>query len=109
MHVRKARFNFQRQKGVLFRCHYGTKSAPHHTGQKSTVFSLDMLLRTLSRGQAYDVLSSQAGIAGYRAVVEAANAMQRPFAGQMTAAGKLPPTKVLVVGAGVAGLAAIQV
>ncbi|CAM9196880.1 unnamed protein product [Ectocarpus fasciculatus] len=76
--------------------------------QRSTVLSLDSLLRTLSRGQAFDVLSSQANVAGYRAVIEAAHAMQRPFAGQMTAAGKIAPAKVLVVGAGVAGLAAIQ-
>jgi H+-translocating NAD(P) transhydrogenase len=76
--------------------------------QKSTVLSLDSLLRTLSRGQAYDVLSSQANVAGYRAVIEAAHHMQRPFAGQSTAAGKIPPAKVLVVGAGVAGLAAMQ-
>lgn len=78
------------------------------TKQNSTVLSLDSLLRTLSRGQAFDVLSSQANIAGYRAVIEAAHHMQRPFAGQMTAAGKIQPAKVLVVGAGVAGLAAIQ-
>jgi NAD(P) transhydrogenase len=76
--------------------------------QKSTVLALDSLLRTLSRGQAFDVLSSQANVAGYRAVIEAAHHMQRPFAGQMTAAGKIQPAKVLVVGAGVAGLAAIQ-
>ena len=76
--------------------------------QNATVFSLDSLLRTLSRGQAFDVLSSQANVAGYRAVIEAAHHMQRPFAGQMTAAGKIAPAKVLVVGAGVAGLAAIQ-
>lgn len=76
--------------------------------QKATVLSLDSLLRTLSRGQAYDVLSSQANVAGYRAVIEAAHFMQRPFAGQMTAAGKIAPAKVLVVGAGVAGLAAMQ-
>ena len=76
--------------------------------QKATVFSLDSLLRTLSRGQSFDVLSSQANIAGYRAVIEAAHHLQRPFSGQMTAAGKIPPAKVLVVGAGVAGLAAIQ-
>jgi NAD(P) transhydrogenase len=76
--------------------------------QKATVMSLDSLLRTLSRGQAFDVLSSQANVAGYRAVIEAAHAMQRPFAGQMTAAGKIAPAKVLVVGAGVAGLAAMQ-
>ncbi|KAJ1414815.1 NAD(P) transhydrogenase beta subunit-domain-containing protein, partial [Ochromonadaceae sp. CCMP2298] len=76
--------------------------------QKATVFSMDSLLRTLSRGQAFDVLSSQANVAGYRAVIEAAFQLKRPFAGQMTAAGKIPPARVLVVGAGVAGLAAIQ-
>jgi NAD(P) transhydrogenase len=76
--------------------------------QKATVFSMDSLLRTLSRGQSYDVLSSQANIAGYRAVIEAGHHMQRPFSGQMTAAGKIAPAKVLVVGAGVAGLAAMQ-
>lgn len=76
--------------------------------QKATVLSLDSLLRTLSKGQAFDVLSSQANVAGYRAVIEAAHHLQRPFAGQMTAAGKIQPAKVLVVGAGVAGLAAIQ-
>jgi NAD(P) transhydrogenase len=62
----------------------------------------------LSRGQAFDTLSSQANIAGYRAVIEAAEAFPRFFAGQMTAAGKVSPAKVLVLGAGVAGLAAVQ-
>jgi len=62
----------------------------------------------LSRGQAFDVLSSQTNIIGYRAVVEAQHAFGRFFAGQMTAAGKVPPAKVLVLGAGVSGLAAIQ-
>ena len=76
--------------------------------QKATVFSLDTLLRTLSRGQSFDVLSSQANVAGYRAVIEAGHHLQRPFQGQMTAAGKIAPAKVLVVGAGVAGLAAMQ-
>ena len=76
--------------------------------QRATVLSLDSLLRTLSRGQAFDVLSSQANVAGIRAVIEASYEMERPFAGQMTAAGKISPAKVLVVGAGVAGLAAIQ-
>lgn len=76
--------------------------------QKAQVFSMDSLLRTLSRGQAFDVLSSQANVAGYRAVIEAAHHMQRPFAGQTTSAGKILPAKVLVVGAGVAGLAAMQ-
>ena len=76
--------------------------------QKAQVFSMDSLLRTLSRGQAFDVLSSQANVAGYRAVIEASHHMQRPFAGQTTSAGKILPAKVLVVGAGVAGLAAMQ-
>eukprot|EP00941_MAST-03F_sp_MAST-3F-sp1_P001783 g1783.t1 len=74
----------------------------------ANAFALDMLLRTLSRGQAFDVLSSQANVAGYRAVIEAAHTLQRPFAGGMTMAGKYPPARVMVVGAGVAGLAAIQ-
>jgi len=76
--------------------------------QNTNVFALDCVPRMLSRAQAYDVLSSQANIAGYRAVVEAAEAFPRFFKGQMTAAGKVPPAKVLVLGAGVAGLAAIQ-
>jgi len=76
--------------------------------QKATVFAMDCIPRTLSRGQTYDALSSQANISGYRAVIEASNEYGRFFAGQMTAAGKVPPTKVLVVGTGVAGLAAIQ-
>jgi NAD(P) transhydrogenase len=78
------------------------------TEQNTSVFALDCVPRMLSRAQTYDVLSSQANIAGYRAVVEAAEAFPRFFAGQMTAAGKVPPAKVLVLGAGVAGLAAIQ-
>ena len=69
---------------------------------------MDCIPRTLSRGQTYDALSSQANISGYRAVLEAANEFGRFFAGQMTAAGKVPPAKVLVIGTGVAGLAAIQ-
>ncbi len=76
--------------------------------QKATVFAMDCIPRTLSRGQTYDALSSQANISGYRAVIEASNQFGRFFAGQMTAAGKVPPAKVLVVGTGVAGLAAIQ-
>ena len=76
--------------------------------QKATVFAMDCIPRTLSRGQTYDALSSQANISGYRAVIEASNVYGRFFAGQMTAAGKVPPTKVLVIGTGVAGLAAIQ-
>lgn len=76
--------------------------------QKATAFAMDCIPRTLSRGQTYDALSSQANISGYRAVVEASAEFGRFFAGQMTAAGKVPPAKVLVVGTGVAGLAAIQ-
>jgi len=78
------------------------------TDQKTNVFALDCVPRMLSRGQSYDTLSSQANIAGYRAIIEAAEAFPRFFAGQMTAAGKVPPAKVLVLGAGVAGLAAVQ-
>lgn len=78
------------------------------TEQNTNVLALDCVPRMLSRAQTYDVLSSQANIAGYRAVIEAAEEFPRFFAGQMTAAGKVPPAKVLVLGAGVAGLAAIQ-
>ncbi|WP_042390930.1 Re/Si-specific NAD(P)(+) transhydrogenase subunit alpha [Streptacidiphilus melanogenes] len=71
-----------------------------------TALSLDAVPR-ISRAQSMDVLSSMANIAGYRAVVEAAHVFGRFFTGQVTAAGKVPPAKVLVAGAGVAGLAAI--
>ncbi|PJK23240.1 Re/Si-specific NAD(P)(+) transhydrogenase subunit alpha [Mycolicibacterium goodii] len=71
-----------------------------------TVLAMDAVPR-ISRAQSLDVLSSMANIAGYRAVVEAAHTFGRFFTGQVTAAGKVPPAKVLVVGAGVAGLAAI--
>ena len=74
----------------------------------NTVIAMESIPRTLSRGQTYDILSSQANIAGYRAVIEACNEFDRFLAGQMTAAGKVPPAKVLVLGTGVAGLAAIQ-
>ena len=70
------------------------------------VMAMDMVPR-ISRAQKLDALSSMANIAGYRAVVEAANNFGRFFTGQVTAAGKVPPAKVLVIGAGVAGLAAI--
>ncbi|MHA7880033.1 MAG: Re/Si-specific NAD(P)(+) transhydrogenase subunit alpha [Saccharospirillum sp.] len=68
--------------------------------------SLDAIPR-ISRAQSMDVLSSMANIAGYRAVIEAAHQFGRFFTGQITAAGKVPPAKVMVIGAGVAGLAAI--
>lgn len=67
------------------------------TSQNTNVLALDCVPRMLSRAQTYDVLSSQANIAGYRAVIEAAEVFPRFFAGQMTAAGKVPPAKVLVV------------
>lgn len=72
-----------------------------------TTIAMDCIPRTLSRAQAFDTLSSMANIAGYRAVVEAANVFGRFFTGQITAAGKIPPAKVLVIGGGVAGLSAI--
>jgi len=75
--------------------------------QKVTVLAIDSLPRQLSRAQKMDALTSMAGIVGYRAVVEAANEFDRFFAGQITAAGKVPPAKVFIAGAGVAGLAAI--
>jgi NAD(P) transhydrogenase subunit alpha len=75
--------------------------------KKATVLAIDCLPRILSRAQKMDALSSQAGVAGYRAVIEAANVFGRFFNGQITAAGKVPPAKVFIAGAGVAGLAAI--
>lgn len=74
--------------------------------RRITALAMDAVPR-ISRAQSLDVLSSMANIAGYRAVIEAANAFGRFFTGQVTAAGKVPPAKVLVVGVGVAGLAAI--
>lgn len=71
-----------------------------------TVMAMDSVPR-ISRAQSLDALSSMANIAGYRAIVEAANQFGRFFTGQITAAGKVPPAKVMVIGAGVAGLAAI--
>lgn len=71
-----------------------------------TAIALDAVPR-ISRAQSMDVLSSMANISGYRAVIEAAHEFGRFFTGQVTAAGKVPPAKVLVAGAGVAGLAAI--
>jgi H+-translocating NAD(P) transhydrogenase subunit alpha len=74
----------------------------------ANVIAMDMVPR-ISRAQKMDALSSMANIAGYRAVIEASNNFGRFFTGQVTAAGKVPPAKVLVIGAGVAGLAAIGV
>jgi len=75
-------------------------------GVKATVMAIDSVPR-ISRAQKMDALSSMSNIGGYRAIVEAANHFGRFFTGQVTAAGKVPPAKVLVIGAGVAGLAAI--
>ncbi|MEO1402527.1 MAG: Re/Si-specific NAD(P)(+) transhydrogenase subunit alpha [Cyanobacteria bacterium J06635_1] len=79
----------------------------HQLAQRqATVLAMDSVPR-ITRAQKLDALSSMANIAGYRAVIEAANHFGRFFTGQITAAGKVPPCKVLVIGAGVAGLAAI--
>lgn len=74
--------------------------------KNATVLAMDSVPR-MSRAQKCDALSSMANIAGYRAIIEAAQHFGRFFTGQITAAGKIPPAKVLVIGAGVAGLAAI--
>lgn len=75
--------------------------------RRTSAVAMDQIPRQLSRAQAFDTLSSMANIAGYRAVIEAANVFGRFFTGQITAAGKIPPAKVLVIGGGVAGLSAI--
>jgi len=72
-----------------------------------TSFAMDCIPR-ISRAQVFDALSSMANISGYKAVIEAAHHFGRFFPGQITAAGKVPPAKLLVIGVGVAGLAAIQ-
>lgn len=72
----------------------------------ATTFAMDMIPR-ISRAQVFDALSSMANIAGYKAVLEASNHFGRFLTGQTTAAGRIPPSKVLVIGAGVAGLSAI--
>src|SRR5213075_432659 len=74
--------------------------------RRVTVIAMDAVPR-ISRAQKLDALSSMANIAGYRALIEAAQHFGRFFTGQITAAGKVPPAKVMVIGAGVAGLAAI--
>merc|ERR1712241_1459562 len=75
-------------------------------GRRLTAFGMDCVPR-ISRAQVFDALSSMGNISGYRAVVEASNHFGRFFTGQITAAGKVPPAKVLVIGGGVAGLAAV--
>eukprot|EP00096_Caligus_rogercresseyi_P009850 TRINITY_DN3439_c0_g1_i2.p1 TRINITY_DN3439_c0_g1~~TRINITY_DN3439_c0_g1_i2.p1 ORF type:complete len:1054 (+),score=233.86 TRINITY_DN3439_c0_g1_i2:283-3444(+) len=76
------------------------------SNRKMTAFGMDCVPR-ISRAQVFDALSSMSNISGYRAVVEASNHFGRFFTGQITAAGKVPPAKVLVIGGGVAGLAAV--
>jgi NAD(P) transhydrogenase subunit alpha len=85
---------------------YNAELVKHFAAKGLTSFSLDMLPRT-TRAQSMDVLSSQANIAGYKAVLEAANHYPRYFPMFMTAAGSIAPAKVLILGAGVAGLQAI--
>src|SRR4051812_24208267 len=75
--------------------------------RKATVLAIDSLPRQLSRAQKMDALTSMAGVSGYRAVIEAAHHFGRFLNGQITAAGKIPPAKVFIAGAGVAGLAAM--
>ena len=75
--------------------------------RKVTVLAMDSLPRMLSRAQKMDALTSMAGVTGYRAVIEAAHHFGRFLTGQITAAGKIPPAKVFIAGAGVAGLSAI--
>ena len=98
-----------RQGGTLISFLYPGKNkdiVERLAARKATAIAVDQIPR-ITRAQKMDALSSMANIAGYRAVVEAASFYGRFFTGQMTAAGKVPPAKVLVIGAGVAGLAAI--
>ncbi|MGI6534991.1 MAG: Re/Si-specific NAD(P)(+) transhydrogenase subunit alpha [Eggerthellaceae bacterium] len=86
---------------------YGHKDLPQKMSERGiTALAMDMVPR-ISRAQSMDVRSSMMNVAGYRAVIEAANSYGRTFAGQVTAAGKVPPAKVYVIGVGVAGLSAI--
>jgi len=98
-----------REKGTLISFLWPAKNKElieKLAARKATVLAMDQIPR-ITRAQKYDALSSMANISGYRAVIEAANFFGRFFTGQMTAAGKIPPAKVLVIGAGVAGLAAV--
>jgi NAD(P) transhydrogenase subunit alpha len=94
--------NFRRFERIV----YNEKHMQKAADKGATVVAMEMVPR-ISRAQKMDALSSMANIAGYRAVIEAGNNFGRFFTGQVTAAGKVPPAKVLVIGAGVAGLAAI--
>ena len=98
-----------RERGTLISFLYPGKNkeiVDRLAARKATAIAVDQIPR-ITRAQKMDALSSMANIAGYRAVVEAASFYGRFFTGQMTAAGRVPPAKVLVIGAGVAGLAAI--
>jgi NAD(P) transhydrogenase subunit alpha len=98
-----------RERGVLVSFIWPAKNGEliqRLAKRKATVLAMDQVPR-ITRAQKMDALSSMANIAGYRAVIEAASFYGRFFTGQMTAAGKVPPAKMLVIGAGVAGLAAI--
>jgi NAD(P) transhydrogenase subunit alpha len=98
-----------REGGTLISFLYPGKNADvidKLAARKATAIAVDQIPR-ITRAQKMDALSSMANIAGYRAVIEAASFYGRFFTGQMTAAGRVPPAKVLVIGAGVAGLAAI--
>lgn len=98
-----------RDNGTLISFLYPVQNKPlleKLNAKKMTVFAMDMIPR-ISRAQTFDALSSMANIAGYKAVIEAANNFGRFFTGQITAAGKVPPAKVFIIGGGVAGLAAI--
>ena len=98
-----------REKATLISFLWPTKNKElieRLSARKATVLAMDLIPR-ITRAQKMDALSSMANIAGYRAVIEAASFFGRFFTGQVTAAGKVPPAKVLIIGAGVAGLAAI--
>ena len=98
-----------RERGTVISFLYPGKNSDvvnRLAARKATAIAVDQIPR-ITRAQKMDALSSMANIAGYRAVVEAASFYGRFFTGQMTAAGRVPPAKILVIGAGVAGLAAI--
>jgi NAD(P) transhydrogenase subunit alpha len=98
------------RKGVvligMYQARFETERIKNWNSQGAIVFSMELLPRT-TRAQSMDILSSQANIAGYKAVLTAANAYGRYFPMFMTAAGSIAPAKVLILGAGVAGLQAI--
>lgn len=100
---------FFRDEGILYSFLYPGQNPDlikALAAKKLTAFGMDCVPR-ISRAQTFDALSSMANISGYRSVVEASNHFGRFFTGQITAAGKVPPAKVLVIGGGVAGLAAV--